>query len=574
MADQEDSVWAEAVISEQEFTAAASQLEEWSTARDFLALVANGCRPEVVFVTEGYHKQQSLALNFQLPELERMADAEDLPEPPNLHWSRSANMLNPGLLLERELSGGCNASCMQRPARLPHAQEQQGKAERFGVVERCKLLDVQYISKQYLPQAEDDNPFGEHNVPADQRVALSIRVTLQRLAAVFDRGMAEWSSLTAKDRFVMLWDGRPCLGFVEGYRRRKLQDSFWGSPWRSITIDWVDNPVDRENDPEDWGYGNPWEMVREACSGSSKVLNAPWTPEGAAAARADALADAAKQVKAAKKRKRNTWGRAEGDFYYEAEDDEAAEISDTSFFFDDDPEDFIIHSSSRRAAARSSSARGSGRPRSSGGARAPRQRRSDSAAAGGGTAYGRQRGGIRTAYLSKQQLKKMQTAQQRGAAAQPPAAAAAAAGGGVPCDGLLGKLQQLLQRKDPRVSPALAAAVAEAEQAAELYKKDEVSLACPAHCCHGCGLNGKHEFLVWCCCCWDGVQQPRQSRQQQQQGDTGERERPGRQGWDWQVLVNGLPYPVGQSKEGLELQAGDELTVQGVRLKLVAQQAA
>lgn len=43
----------QAVISEQDFTAAASQLEEWSTARDFLALVANGCRPEVVFVTEG-----------------------------------------------------------------------------------------------------------------------------------------------------------------------------------------------------------------------------------------------------------------------------------------------------------------------------------------------------------------------------------------------------------------------------------------------------------------------------------------------------------------------------------------
>jgi hypothetical protein len=57
----------------------------------------------------------------------------------------------------------------------------------------------------------------------------------------------------------------------------------------------------------------------------------------------------------------------------------------------------------------------------------------------------------------------------------------------VPCDGLLGDLQQLLQRRDPRVSPALAAAVGEAEQAAELYKKDEVSLACPAHCCHGCG---------------------------------------------------------------------------------------
>jgi hypothetical protein len=36
-----------------------------------------------------------------------------------------------------------------------------------------------------------------------------------------------------------------CRGFVEGYRRRKLSDSFWGSPWRSITVDWVENPVDR-----------------------------------------------------------------------------------------------------------------------------------------------------------------------------------------------------------------------------------------------------------------------------------------------------------------------------------------
>jgi hypothetical protein len=177
-----------------------------------------------------------------------------------------------------------------------------------GVVERCKLLDVQYISKQYLPQAEGDDPFGEHNVPASQRTALSIRITLQRLAdaqqqcspmkvpakqeeqqqdgeqqrpgsccscrgvdgagcsspsdkenkqqpagaaangaaaqhnssscsscgealvcvleypvlhlegndyivpaAVFDRGMADWSALTAKDRFVMTWDGRPCV---------------------------------------------------------------------------------------------------------------------------------------------------------------------------------------------------------------------------------------------------------------------------------------------------------------------------------------------------------------------------
>jgi hypothetical protein len=100
--------------------------------------------------------------------------------------------------------------------------------------------------------------------------------------------------------------------------------------------------------------------------------------------------------------------------------------------------------------------------------------------------------GIRTVYLSKQQLKKQQTAHQKAAqggtaAAQQPEPPTPAPGDGVPCDGLLGDLQQLLQRRDPRVSPALAAAVGEAEQAAELYKKDEVSLACPAHCCHGCG---------------------------------------------------------------------------------------
>jgi hypothetical protein len=41
------------LISEQEFLAAASQLDDWNTARDFLGSIANGCRPEVVFVTEG-----------------------------------------------------------------------------------------------------------------------------------------------------------------------------------------------------------------------------------------------------------------------------------------------------------------------------------------------------------------------------------------------------------------------------------------------------------------------------------------------------------------------------------------
>jgi hypothetical protein len=84
-----------------------------------------------------YHKQQSIALNYQLPELERIADVEDLPEPPRLYWSRAANMLNPGLLLERELSGGCNGSCLQRPQRPAHVQERQQKAERFGA---CMVL--------------------------------------------------------------------------------------------------------------------------------------------------------------------------------------------------------------------------------------------------------------------------------------------------------------------------------------------------------------------------------------------------------------------------------------------------
>jgi hypothetical protein len=51
------------------------------------------------------------------------------------------------------------------------------------------------------------------------------------------------------------------------------------------------------------------EMQREARApaGSSQLLSAPWTPEGAAAARVEALADAAKQAKAAKKRKRSNW---------------------------------------------------------------------------------------------------------------------------------------------------------------------------------------------------------------------------------------------------------------------------
>jgi hypothetical protein len=121
-------------------------------------------------------------------------------------------------------------------------------------------------------------------------------------------------------------------------------------------------------------------------------------------------------------------------------------------------------------------------------------------------------------------------------------------------------LQQQQQQKRAGILAAAAAAAADADE--EIFD---------------CALQLQQQQQrprVWLRC-WrpvaqDGVQQPRQSRQQQQQGDGGEREKLGRHGWDWQVLVNGVPYPAGQPKEGLQLQAGDEITVQGVRLKLIA----
>ncbi|KAF6261842.1 hypothetical protein COO60DRAFT_726227 [Scenedesmus sp. NREL 46B-D3] len=112
-------------------------------------------------------------------------------------------------------------------------------------------------------------------------------------------------------------------------------------------------------------------------------------------------------------------------------------------------------------------------------------------------------------------------------------------------------------------APGAAGMLAAAAAAVEAEGGGDGERACEPH---------QRRPRVWLRC-WrpvaqGGVQQPRQGRQQQ--GDGGERERPGRLGWDWQVLVNGAPYPSGQGREGLQLEAGDELTVQGVRLKLVA----
>jgi hypothetical protein len=70
------------------------------------------------------------------------------------------------------------------------------------------------------------------------------------------------------------------------------------------------------------------------------------------------------------------------------------------------------------------------------------------------------------------------------------------------CDGLLGELQGQLQQPDHGLSAATVAAVATAETAAQMVVNGQVALTCPAHSCHGCLLNGKHEFMVWCCCCY------------------------------------------------------------------------
>lgn len=51
-----------------------------------------------------YHKQQSIALNIQLPAAHR-AEFADLAAPPALYWHPAVNMLHPATHLSRELQG-------------------------------------------------------------------------------------------------------------------------------------------------------------------------------------------------------------------------------------------------------------------------------------------------------------------------------------------------------------------------------------------------------------------------------------------------------------------------------------
>lgn len=83
-----------------------------------------------------HHKQQSVALNIQLPTTER-AEFCDLAPPPHPHWRPTVNVLHPAAQLSRELHGNsrrCNflCGCMQ-----PQQATQEGlEGIPFG---RCQL---------------------------------------------------------------------------------------------------------------------------------------------------------------------------------------------------------------------------------------------------------------------------------------------------------------------------------------------------------------------------------------------------------------------------------------------------
>lgn len=98
--------------------------------------------------------------------------------------------------------------------------------------------------------------------------------------------------------------------------------------------------------------------------------------------------------------------------------------------------------------------------------------------------------GIRSTMQTKQQQQQQQQ--------EAPDAAAVAA---VQTDGSLQQLRQQQQSDPHLLGPAVAAAVDEAAAAAVLHQDKQIGVCCPAHYCHGCGLNGKHEYMVWCCCC-------------------------------------------------------------------------
>lgn len=145
-----------------------------------------------------------------------------------------------------------------------------------------------------------------------------------------------------------------CRGFALGYRHRKPNDPYFGSPWWSLAVEWANHGTDRKcaaaarrrppraaarrrapppvrarptrparcpprarrrNDPEDWCYGNPWEMVRppgyqplplpgtmEAALAAGlkagrPVQAAPWTAVGREAAQAAAERAAARRAR-------------------------------------------------------------------------------------------------------------------------------------------------------------------------------------------------------------------------------------------------------------------------------------
>jgi hypothetical protein len=100
------------------------------------------------------------------------------------------------------------------------------------------------------------------------------------------------------------------------------------------------------------------------------------------------------------------------------------------------------------------------------------------------------------------------SAASRGAGLSPAAIAAQAE---ALCDGLLGVLwQQGQQPGHGGQSAAVLAAVAAARETAGRVASGELAVNCPSHMCHGCRLNGKHEFMTWCCGCWVRVYHHRQ----------------------------------------------------------------
>lgn len=121
--------------------------------------------------------------------------------------------------------------------------------------------------------------------------------------------------------------------------------------------------------------------------------------------------------------------------------------------------------------------------------------------------------GIRSVVLGKAAQpprKRAQASSSSNSRAAGPSPAAAAAQADALCDGLLGLLWQQSQQPGHQQSPAVLAAVAAARETAGRVVVGELAVNCPSHTCHGCRLNGKLEFMTWCCGCWVRVYHHRQ----------------------------------------------------------------